>query len=139
MLFNTSSCARVHCSAASNSTGTIYTVTLLLKLLLILILPLILILTDANTAIDTANATTIYTTNREDHPHDKHADTLLPTNTSNNSSGGDLPLAECFNLVFMGSLACSGHCTAVVTATGMHTEFGKVCIKGVLLQLLELA
>eukprot|EP00953_Heterococcus_sp_UTEX-ZZ885_P006381 3901-Heterococcus_DN1.PRE.6 len=65
----------------------------------------------------------------EDHPHDKHADTLLPTNSNSSGSGGDLPLAECYNLVFMGSLACSGHCTAVVTATGMHTEFGKVSVK----------
>ncbi|KAG5184494.1 testis secretory pathway calcium transporting ATPase [Tribonema minus] len=56
----------------------------------------------------------------EDHPHDKHAATLP------HDGRGELPLAECCNMVFMGSLACSGHCRALVTATGMRTEFGKV-------------
>lgn len=57
----------------------------------------------------------------EDHPHDKHAEVVI-----NVSGGQRLPLAECSNLIFMGSLACAGHARAVVTATGMHSEFGKV-------------
>eukprot|EP00903_Cladosiphon_okamuranus_P015918 g14703.t1 len=36
-----------------------------------------------------------------------------------------IPLAECTNMVFMGTLACGGHAKAVVIATGMKTEFGK--------------
>ncbi|CAM9731739.1 unnamed protein product, partial [Hapterophycus canaliculatus] len=36
-----------------------------------------------------------------------------------------IPLAECKNMVFMGTLACGGHARAVVVATGMKTEFGK--------------
>eukprot|EP00752_Nemacystus_decipiens_P005424 g4916.t2 len=36
-----------------------------------------------------------------------------------------IPLAECKNMVFMGTLACGGHAKAVVIATGMKTEFGK--------------
>ncbi|CAN0322180.1 unnamed protein product, partial [Ectocarpus fasciculatus] len=37
-----------------------------------------------------------------------------------------IPLAECKNMVFMGTLACGGHAKAVVVATaGMKTEFGK--------------
>lgn len=31
---------------------------------------------------------------------------------------GAIPLAECKNMVFMGTLACGGHAKAVVTATG---------------------
>ncbi|CBJ31177.1 testis secretory pathway calcium transporting ATPase [Ectocarpus siliculosus] len=36
-----------------------------------------------------------------------------------------IPLAECKNMVFMGTLACGGHAKAIVVATGMKTEFGK--------------
>lgn len=31
---------------------------------------------------------------------------------------GAIPLAECRNMVFMGTLACGGHAKAVVIATG---------------------
>jgi P-type Ca2+ transporter type 2C len=37
----------------------------------------------------------------------------------------DAPIAEKHNLVFLGSLVCSGTGAAIVTATGLHTEFGK--------------
>lgn len=32
-----------------------------------------------------------------------------------------IPIAECKNMVFMGTLACGGHARAVVTATGNLT------------------
>lgn len=38
----------------------------------------------------------------------------------NNGRRG-IPLAECKNMVFMGTLACGGHARAVVTATGTLT------------------
>ena len=37
----------------------------------------------------------------------------------------DAELSEKMNMIFMGTLACSGHATAIVIATGFSTEFGK--------------
>ncbi|MCG7854751.1 MAG: HAD-IC family P-type ATPase, partial [Methanoregulaceae archaeon] len=38
----------------------------------------------------------------------------------------DTPLAECQNLLFMGTSIVNGHGKGVVIATGMETEFGKI-------------
>ncbi|CAM9848835.1 unnamed protein product [Chrysoparadoxa australica] len=58
----------------------------------------------------------------EDHPHHK----VRLDATSVLSDSANLPLAELSNMLFMGSLCCSGNGKAVVTSTGMGTEFGKV-------------
>lgn len=34
---------------------------------------------------------------------------------------GAIPLAECRNIIFMGTLACGGHAKAVVIATGQSS------------------
>uniref|UniRef100_A0A7R9U9C9 Calcium-transporting ATPase n=1 Tax=Pinguiococcus pyrenoidosus TaxID=172671 RepID=A0A7R9U9C9_9STRA len=39
-------------------------------------------------------------------------------------SGEKVAIAECSNMVFMGTLVTAGNARAVVTATGMQTEFG---------------
>ena len=41
-------------------------------------------------------------------------------------SHGHMHLADCPNVVFMGTLVRSGHATAIVYATGIHTQFGSV-------------
>lgn len=41
---------------------------------------------------------------------------------------GDLPLSDRSNLVFAGSTVASGRATAVVVATGLHTELGKIAL-----------
>ena len=41
---------------------------------------------------------------------------------------GDLPLSERTNLVFAGSTVANGRATAVVVATGLHTELGKIAL-----------
>ncbi|HEY4308473.1 MAG TPA: cation-translocating P-type ATPase [Pirellulales bacterium] len=53
----------------------------------------------------------------ESKPVAKSADIVLPTET---------PLAECRNMVFMGTELAAGKASAVVTATGMHTELGHI-------------
>ncbi len=54
----------------------------------------------------------------EVEPREKTTDPLpdLPDNAE---------LTEYHNIIFMGTLVCSGHATCVVVATGLETEFGK--------------
>lgn len=63
----------------------------------------------------------------EGHAHDKVVNALEPATRAGSGSEdskpvsnghGAIPLAECKNTVFMGTLACGGHAKAVVIATG---------------------
>ncbi|MBR5459727.1 MAG: cation-translocating P-type ATPase [Clostridia bacterium] len=56
----------------------------------------------------------------ESVPVDKKSETLTP------SSNGDVALGDRKNMVFMGSTVVYGRGKAVVTATGMDTEMGKI-------------
>ena len=56
----------------------------------------------------------------ESVPVDKKVDTL------NGGESGDVPLGDRKNMVFMGSTVVYGRGKAVVTATGMETEMGKI-------------
>ena len=56
----------------------------------------------------------------ESVPVDKKVDTLT------GSAEGDVPLGDRKNMVFMGSTVVYGRGKAVVTATGMDTEMGKI-------------
>jgi Ca2+-transporting ATPase len=53
----------------------------------------------------------------ESTPVQKHAGTL---------DGVDVPLADRINLVFMGTIAVSGKARALVVATGLRTELGRI-------------
>jgi len=53
----------------------------------------------------------------ESHAVGKHAATLAP---------GEHPLAERFNMVFMNTMVTRGRLEAVVSATGMETEMGRI-------------
>ncbi len=50
----------------------------------------------------------------------------LPVDKSSETIGGDVPLADRKNMVFMGTIITYGNCRAVVTATGLDTEIGKI-------------
>ncbi len=56
----------------------------------------------------------------ESVPVDKSSDTLSP------ADGGDVPLGDRRNMVYMGSSVVYGRGKAVVVATGMSTEMGKI-------------
>ncbi|MBP3307937.1 MAG: cation-translocating P-type ATPase [Clostridia bacterium] len=56
----------------------------------------------------------------ESVPVDKHADVLCA------DAGGDVALGDRKNMVFMGSTVVYGRGVAVVVATGMDTEMGKI-------------
>lgn len=71
----------------------------------------------------------------EGHAHEKVVTALEPVARTSGvvedslpvSHGhGVIPLAECKNMVFMGTLACGGHAKAVVTATGKAD--GAMCV-----------
>lgn len=47
-----------------------------------------------------------------------HANSTTPGAAAVSNGHGGIPLAECKNMVFMGTLTCGGHGKAVVTATG---------------------
>lgn len=53
----------------------------------------------------------------ESTPVQKYTDTL---------DAGDVPLADRINLVFMGTIAVSGKARALVVATGLRTELGRI-------------
>ena len=53
----------------------------------------------------------------ESHAVGKHADALAP---------GEHPLAERFNMVFMNTVVTRGRIEALVAATGMETEMGRI-------------
>lgn len=53
----------------------------------------------------------------ESAPEEKEADSALLVDT---------PLADRRNMVFMGTIAAAGKGSALVTATGMHTELGRI-------------
>jgi len=50
----------------------------------------------------------------------------LPVAKSPETLPGDAPLGDRHDMVFSGTAATYGHGTAVVTATGMHTEMGRI-------------
>jgi len=56
----------------------------------------------------------------ESVPVDKKSDTLTP------GANGDVPLGDRKNMVFMGSTVVYGRGKAIVCATGMETEMGKI-------------
>eukprot|EP01084_Bolivina_argentea_P072574 131779_1 len=62
----------------------------------------------------------------EDHPHDKVAGTCPQSPLGPTGKRSIITVSDCINLVFMGCLVCSGYGKAVVTGTGMNTEFGRV-------------
>jgi Ca2+-transporting ATPase len=53
----------------------------------------------------------------ESHPVQKHTTALVP---------GEHPLAERFNMLFMNTVVIRGRIEAVVVATGMETEMGRI-------------
>ncbi len=53
----------------------------------------------------------------ESEPSEKNSDILLQ---------GSVPLGDQLNMVFSGCHVTSGHGVAIVTATGMHSEMGKI-------------
>ncbi len=61
----------------------------------------------------------------EDHPHDKVTEAYTQSYRGP-TSDRSVAISDCRNLVFMGCLVCSGYGKAVVTGTGMDTEFGRV-------------
>ncbi|MGA8042976.1 MAG: cation-translocating P-type ATPase [Terracidiphilus sp.] len=50
----------------------------------------------------------------------------MPVLKSSEGMPLDCATADCRNMVFSGTIALSGHARAVVTATGMKTEFGRI-------------
>ena len=50
----------------------------------------------------------------------------LPVTKDTQAVPDDVPLGDRHNMVFSGTAATYGHGTAVVTATGMHTEMGRI-------------
>lgn len=50
----------------------------------------------------------------------------LPVTKDPDAIAADVPLGDRANMVFSGTAATYGHGTAVVTATGMHTEMGRI-------------
>jgi P-type Ca2+ transporter type 2C len=50
----------------------------------------------------------------------------LPVSKSTDVISGDAPLGDRHNMVFSGTSATYGHGSAIVTATGMHTEVGRI-------------
>lgn len=60
----------------------------------------------------------------ESEPVEKHEEGI---------KGGDVPLGDQFDMVFMGTVVTYGRGTAVITGTGMNTELGKIAdlIQGV--------
>jgi Ca2+-transporting ATPase len=50
----------------------------------------------------------------------------LPVTKDTTVPVGEAPLAERHNMVFAGTAATYGHATAIVTATGMQTEMGRI-------------
>lgn len=76
----------------------------------------------------------------EGHAHEKVVTALEPAVRTGDvaedalpvSHGhGVIPLAECKNMVFMGTLACGGHAKAVVTATGKTENMVRVPLREV--------
>ncbi|CAM9580982.1 unnamed protein product, partial [Phaeothamnion confervicola] len=71
----------------------------------------------------------------EDHPVHKTFEVVKAPPSANGGSGGgggggggdeaQLPLAECCNMAFMGTLVSTGYGRGIVVSTGMKTEFGK--------------
>ncbi len=62
----------------------------------------------------------------EDHPHEKVAGALPYSPIQPNGMRHAIPLPDCTNLVFMGCLVYAGYGKAVVSGTGMNSEFGRV-------------
>jgi Ca2+-transporting ATPase len=54
----------------------------------------------------------------ETHPREKSAAAIPEIDE-------DAGIHDKTNVIFMGTLICSGNCTAVVSTTGLLTEFGK--------------
>jgi Ca2+-transporting ATPase len=50
----------------------------------------------------------------------------LPVTKEAGAIGSDVPLGDRLNMVFSGTVATYGHATAIVTATGMRTEMGRI-------------
>jgi len=50
----------------------------------------------------------------------------LPVSKEIGAIDGDVPVGDRVNMVFSGTAATYGHGTAIVTATGLHTEMGRI-------------
>lgn len=50
----------------------------------------------------------------------------LPSEKDSETHVGDVPLSERANMVYMGTVVVYGKAVAIVTATGMHSELGKI-------------
>ena len=50
----------------------------------------------------------------------------VPVERSAETVGGSRPLLQATDVVFSGSACTGGEAQAVVTATGMHTELGRI-------------
>lgn len=76
-----------------------------------------------------ADARLIYTENLEVDESPLTGESTPVEKDANIKLDKDIPVAERKNMVFMGTYVISGKAEAVVTATGMNTEVGKIATK----------
>jgi Ca2+-transporting ATPase len=84
-----------------------------------------LILLEAGDRIP-ADARLIYTTNFQTQEASLTGESTPVQKHAGDIAGTDVPLAEQTNMAFMGTIAVSGKARALVVATALHTELGRI-------------